>query len=179
VSKTGLPTHEELLALADRAQKGDRTAVPALRELFKDPATVDLLGGNLARQAQYKLIDKFSGKNLLFKETLTRKMDLMRAELAGPTPTPLERLLVDRVVACWLHLHHLEVIYSANESMTLVLGAYYQRCLSAAQKRYLAAIKALATVRRLAVPALQVNIARRQVNVTGVCPAAAGKEDAP
>jgi hypothetical protein len=40
---------------------------------------------------------------------------------------------------------------------------------SAAQKRYLAAIKALAVVRTLAVPVFQVNIARKQVNVAGPC----------
>src|SRR5262249_20241471 len=143
---------DELLALTDRAQKGDKTTLPALRELLKDPATVDVLGGNLARQAQLMLIDKFSGKNLLFKESLTRKLGLLRAELAGAAPTPLEGLLVDRVVTCWLHLHHLEFIYAGKESMSLELGAYYQRSLSAAQKRYLSAIRTLALVRKLAVP---------------------------
>jgi len=41
----------------------------------------------------------------------------------------------------WLHLHHLEAIYSGKESMSLDLGSYYQRCITSAQKRYLAAIK--------------------------------------
>src|SRR5262249_6673514 len=139
--------------------------LPVLREVLKDPAAVDRLGGDLARQAQLTLIDKFSGKNQLWRETLTRKLDLLRAELAGAAPTPAERLLVDRIVACWLHLHHLEILYAGKESMTLELGTYYQRCLSAAQKRYLAAIKTLALVRKLAVPVLQVNIAKKQVNV--------------
>jgi hypothetical protein len=175
VTKTDLPTHEELLALTDRAQRGDRSTLPALRELLKNPAAVDVLGGDLARQAQLTLIDKFSGKNLLFKESLTRKLELLRDELGGAPPTPLERLLVDRVVACWLHLHHLEIGYSAKEGMSLDLGAYYQRCLSSAQKRYLSAIKTLALVRKLAVPVLQVNIARKQVNVAGACPVAGGE----
>jgi hypothetical protein len=48
--------------------------------------------------------------------------------------------------------------------------AHYQRSLSAAQKRYLAAIKALAVVRKHVVPVLQVNIARKQVNVARACP---------
>ena len=158
---------DELLALARRAEGGDRTALPALRELLNDAQAVDLLGGDLARHAQLTLISKFSGKNLLFKESLTRKLDLLRAELAGPAPTPLERLLAERVVACWLHLHHLEMVYAQKDSMSLDLGAYYQRGLSAAQTRYLAAIKTLALVRKLAVPVLQVNIARKQVNVAG------------
>jgi hypothetical protein len=48
-----------------------------------------------------------------------------------------------------------------------------------AHRRYLSAIKALALVRRLAVPVLQVNIARKQVNVAGACPAAQGEGDTP
>jgi hypothetical protein len=170
---------EDLMGLTDRAQKGDRTTLPALRELLKHPEAVDLLGGDLARQAQLTLIDKFSGKNLLLKESLTRKLELLRAELAGPSPTPVERLLVERIVTCWLHLHHLEMIYAGKDSLSLELGTYYQRSLDRAQKRYLAAIKALALVRKLAVPVLQVNIARKQVNVAGACPAVESERNTP
>jgi hypothetical protein len=46
-----------------------------------------------------------------------------------------------------------------------------------AHKRYLSAIKTLATVRKLALPVLQVNIAKKQVNVAGSClPADGAKE---
>jgi hypothetical protein len=165
--QAGPKKNDDLQALADRAQRGDETAMPALRELLRQPANVDGLGGDLAKQAQLTLINKFSGQNLLFKESLTRKLELLRDELAGLNPTPLERLLVERIVACWLHLHHLEIIYANKESMNLELGTYYQRSISSAQKRYLAAIRTLALVRKLAVPVLQVNIAKRQVNMAG------------
>jgi len=36
-----------------------------------------------------------------------------------------------------------------------------------AQRRYLAAIKALAMVRRLGIPAVQINVADQQINVMG------------
>ena len=177
--QTGSKKHDELLALTNRAQKGDKTALPALRELLKEPAYVDALGGNLAKQAQFTLINKFSGQNLLYKESLTRKLDLLRNELAGNSPTPLELLLVERIISCWLHLHHLEVIYAGKESMSLELGSYYQRSISSAQKRYLAAIKTLALVRKMAVPVLQVNIARKQVNVAGASVAADSERETP
>ena len=164
--------YDEVAALAARAQNGDETALPGLREVLDDPEAVGAMG-DLARLAQRALVRKLSGKKLLFREAVARKMELMRAELLGESPAPLERLLVDRVVACWLHLHHLELLHAGQESMSLELGAYYQRCLSSAQRRYLAAVKALALVRKLALPALQVNIARRQVNVAGACPVAA------
>jgi len=125
------------------------------------------------------LVAKFCGKDLLVKEGLTRKLEALRAELSGANPTPLGRLLVERVVACWLHLHHLELIYAGKDSLPLPLGTYYQRCLSAAQKRYLASIKTVALVRKLAVPVLQVNIARKQVNVAGSCVANEGERPAP
>jgi hypothetical protein len=51
--------------------------------------------------------------------------------------------------------------------MSLELGSYYQRSISAAHKRYLSAIQTLATVRKLVLPVFQVNIARKQVNVAG------------
>jgi hypothetical protein len=159
---------KELQKLVERAQRGDEAALPSVRELLKLPAAVDAFGGDLAREAQRILIGKFSDKNLLLRESVQRKLELLRAELAGASPTPLERLLVERVVACWLHLHHLEVIYAGKESMSLELGAYYQRSLSAAQKRYLSAIRTLALVRKLALPVVQVNIARKQVNVASV-----------
>jgi len=148
-----------------RAQQGDKSALPALREVLNDPVMINYFGGNLAYEAQMTLIDKFSGKNLLSRETLTRKLELLRDELSGASPSALERLLVERIVTCWLHLHHMETNYVHRDNMSLELAAYFQRSLSAAQKRYLAAIKMLAVVRKLAVPVLQVNIARKQVNV--------------
>jgi len=48
-----------------------------------------------------------------------------------------------------------------------------------AHRRYLSALKTLALVRKLAVPVLQVNIARKQVNVAGVCPIAEGEGATP
>jgi hypothetical protein len=47
-----------------------------------------------------------------------------------------------------------------------------------AHRRYLTAIKTLATVRKLALPVLQVNIAKKQVNVAGPCLPADGAKEA-
>jgi hypothetical protein len=157
---------KELQKLIERAQRGDAKTLPALRELLKEPHMVEACG-NLAAHAEAALIRKFAGKDLAVSEGLRRKLGSLRAELAGPTPTPLERLLVGRVVACWLHLYYLEAVYAGKDGMSLELAQHYQRCIDRAHKRYLSAIKTLAVVRKLAVPVLQVNIARKQVNVAG------------
>ena len=162
---TGLEQVQEFLR---RAHEGDEATLPVLKEMLKVPAIVEHCG-NLAAHVEDTLIRKLAGQDLAVREGLRRKLESLRAELGGLTATPLERLLVERIVACWLHLHHLEANYAGKDSMPLELATYYQRSLSAAHKRYLSAIKTLAVVRKLAVPVLQVNIARRQVNVAGPC----------
>jgi hypothetical protein len=99
-------TIEDLEALVRRAEAGDESAVPALRRLLLAPRGVDVLGGDLAANAGRVLINKHAGQNVLAREALTQKLDRLRAELGAETP--IERLLVDRIVTCWLHLHHLE-----------------------------------------------------------------------
>jgi len=164
--------------VTERARQGDQTALPSLRLLLQDPAAVDYLGGDLAREAQRMLIDRYSGTDLLLKEALSRKLELLRAELSGPNPTPLERLLIERVVACWLQVQDADVRFAQAKNLSLEWGDYYQRRMDRAHKRYLSAIKTLATVRKLALPVLQVNIAKKQVNVAGPCLPADGTKEA-
>jgi hypothetical protein len=164
-------TNKEFLEVLKRAEKGDASTLPVLRILLQSSDEVERLGGNLARQAEQSLIAAAAGKNLSFKLALIRKLELMRAELEGSDPTPVERLLVERIVACWLQVQDADVRYAQAKGLGMEWGTYYQRRMDRAHKRYLSAIKALAVVRKLAVPVLQVNIARKQINVAGACPA--------
>jgi hypothetical protein len=159
--------HSDTVALLRRAEQGDASALPAVRELLQNPEAVELLGGDLARQVEYSLIDNAAGKNLAFKEALRRKLELLRAELAGPSPSPLEQLLADRAATCWLWLHDLEIRLAQAKDLTIPQAEYRQRAVDRAHKRYLAALKTLALVRKLALPVLQINVARRQTNIAG------------
>jgi hypothetical protein len=70
------------------------------------------------------------------------------------------------VVACWLQVQNADILLAQHEpNLTLAQVEYHQSRCDRAHKRYLSAIKTLATVRKLALPVLQVNIAERQVNV--------------
>jgi hypothetical protein len=170
LAEATVPTDPKALRqLLDRAQKGDEKTLPVLQEVLKRPEIAEVFG-NLAAHAQNKLVEKYAGKNLGIQEGLRNKLASMRAELSGPSPSPLERLLAERIAACWLQLYHLETIYAGKDSMSLELGNYYQKSIDRAHRRYLSAIKTLATVRKLALPVLQVNIAKKQVNVAGPSP---------
>jgi hypothetical protein len=164
---------EEFHQLIDRAQRGDNSTLPAIRRLLANPTFVDEFG-DLARQAELSLVKATAGDNLAFREGLLRKLELLRQELLGDKSTPLERLLVERIVACWLQVQEADARYAQAQDRSFECGTYNQRRMDRAHKRYLSAIKTLATVRKLAVPVLQVNIGRKQVNVAnlaGTCPA--------
>jgi hypothetical protein len=168
--------YDQLVALVKRSEQGDETTLPALRELLKEPNFRETCS-NVARHAQNSLVNKYAGKNLPVREGLEQKMQSLQAELAGAHPSPLERLLAERIAICWLHLYTLEARYAGKDSLSVEHGNYYQENINRAHRRYLSAIKTLATVRKLAVPVVQVNIAKKQVNVAGPCLSAdSGKE---
>lgn len=157
-------TFQELL---ERARKGDILTLPILQRMLQEPDVVEELG-NLALQAEISFVSAAAGTNLAFREGLTRKLELLRADLAGPNPTPIERLLVERVVACWLQVQDADIRYAQAKDLSVKWYEYYQRRMNHSHKRYLSALKTLALVRKLAVPVLQVNIAKKQINVAGI-----------
>jgi hypothetical protein len=57
-----VPTDRATLEkLLDRAQKGDTSTLPAVREMLRNPAVVDSFGGNLVQQAELSLINAAAG----------------------------------------------------------------------------------------------------------------------
>ena len=155
-------------ALLPPANSGDRRAVDQLRAVLDaHPGLWDEVG-NLAREAELALVRAAVGENPVTKEAITRKLGALREEVAGPAPTPLEKLLADRVAVGWLGLAVAEGTYHQaleGRGLDRADDEFHQRRVERAQRRYLAAVKALAQVRRLGVPALQVNIGEKQVNV--------------
>src|SRR5436305_237315 len=84
----------------------------------------------------------------------------LAAALAGPARAPLERLLAERVALCWLRLHHAEMWAARDEArgVAVRLAEFHDKHLTHAHRRFLSAVKTLATVRRLALPVLVAQI---------------------
>ena len=159
----------DLAALVRRCEEGDNTALSEARELFdRSPQLWDEVG-DLAVQAERALVESVSGKNELLKDALYRKLEMLRVELSGPSPSVLERLLVERVMACWLQVYSADVLYAQNlGKLTPSQSEFFQRRQDRAHRRFLSAIRSLAQVRRLLFPAVQVNIGAQQVNAMQV-----------
>ena len=165
--------YNEMMSLIRRAENGDESAMKELRAVYDEVPVLWEQTGDMAAQALRSIARRIGGKNLVVQESIQRKCKTLRADLAGANPTPLESLLADRIVVCWLALQQAELSYSSADSLTLDQAAFTQKRISAAHNRYLTAIRTLAQVRRLAVPVVQVNVAQagaRQLNVAAPGP---------
>ena len=142
---------EALTRLLQRAEQGDRDVLPELRQALDGDPNLWRDYGDLALQAEAALIKLAAGTNLLLAESLQRKLHAMKNELAIESASPLERLLVERVTATWLQLSYFDALMTqptGSEARTRML----LRQQDAANRRYLAAVKTLATVRKLLKP---------------------------
>jgi hypothetical protein len=93
---------------------------------------------------------------------------MLKAQVTGLSPTPLEQLLIERIVVCWLQVQQAELRAADRlDKNGWVLSNAEENRLDKVNRRFLAAVKNLAQVRKLLRPgaAVQVNIAQQQVNV--------------
>lgn len=95
-----------------------------------------------------------------------RVRKLMR-DLVGPTPSEIERQLAGRAAICWLQVVYWDTEIIRPGERSFKLGEYQADCHDIANRRYLKALKTLAEVQRLRLPAVQVNIGEKQINVAG------------
>src|SRR5262245_34372122 len=147
------PYTEELRRLLERAQKGDTGVLPQLRELLENRPALWQRLGDLTGHVEEALLDLAAGTSLLGKEAVRRRLDALRAELSVPAPTPVEKLLIDRVVVTWARCHLADLDELQKARCGSPPGTDAQRRAAGAQARYLAALKQLAVVRKLLKPA--------------------------
>jgi len=159
---------QELAALLGRAEKGDRSALPALREALDANPAVWQRYGDLGEQALASLALLAAGPNLLLAESLGRKLAALKEELGGGSPSPLVRLLAARVTATWLQTAYYDGLLAQSAGAGEARLKLLQRQQDAAHRRHLAAVKTLATVTRLLRPPLSpVDVAARMGGAGG------------
>jgi hypothetical protein len=151
------------VTLAERAEY--RKMLELYPELSKDH-------GELHKMYNLFALEVFQGQPII-EESVKHRLVVMRADLAGPTPSALELLLVDVVLSAYQDYWQFAMIAKQKtaKSFTLEDMEKWERVLSSKETRYLRAIAALARVRRLLnLSAPQVNInmpGGQQVNVNG------------
>jgi len=160
--------------LVEKATAGDDQALAELKTFdeglpAKYVARLIDRRADSGKHAERLLIGLFTRENLIAAEALSQGADALRAEIAGADTSPLERLLGDRIVACWLHVNEVQTmcVVCETEKFGGRAESGLQIRLSYAHRRFLQACKALAQVRKLLKPNIQVNIGEKQINMMG------------
>ena len=163
-----LQAAKELKALMVRAHDGDEGALPKLREILREAPSLAHKLMDPAKISERSAVALYASKDdLLAQEAIPVVLKQMRLELEGENPTPLERMLVERVVATWLQVQCYETLYAQNiKEMTMTQGEHHQRRIGRAHRRHLSAVRTLAQIRKMG-PAVPINIAEKQINTAG------------
>ena len=162
------PPREELTTLLRQAQAGDHRVLPALKTHMDAHPEYWVQQGNLSREIRDLLITQLSVDDMARQEAITRWCAAQEQALAGPTPSPLEAMLVSDILTCWLDLDRWRLTSVAlDKAPTRGDQQAVQQRVDAAQQRFLKAVKTLAQIRKLGVPVVQINVAAQQTNVAG------------
>ena len=167
---------EDLRALLERSRGGDRGVLPALRQALDHHPEIWRRYGDLAGHAEQAWIDVAAGPDLLLKESLARRLAELKAGLAGPAPTPLERLLAERAGIVWLQLAYADAAAAQARDVSIKQALFALKRQESAHRRFLTALGALAAVRRLLPPAAEVSAPPRPYGAAGEVGAPAERE---
>ena len=140
---------EEIGRLLERAQAGDASVLPQLRRFLDERPEVWRKLGDLAAHAREALLALAGGDSLVARESMARRLDELEGELAGPAPTPLERVLAQRVALTWAQTHLADLDALQNDRGATPLAAHALKRQESAARRFAQAVRSLATVRRL------------------------------
>jgi len=161
-----VPYTEAMRVLLQRGQQGDASVLTQLRELLDERPALWKRLGDLTGHVEEALLDMAAGKSLLARESIRRRMEALRAELSVPPPTPVEKLLIDRIVIGWVQCSLTDLDDLQKTRTGTPQGFHAQRRLNGIQARFFAGLKQLVVVRKLLKPTLKLESLRFPVEET-------------
>jgi hypothetical protein len=153
-----LPPRTEFDALVALAEEGDSDALRRLRLLLRTHPSIWEGVTDFPKQAEDSLINLIANDCPFLSESLRCRLARLRMDLTDIGDGPIERLLVERVVLSWLDLNFTQITVIESRERRTDNRTWGQR-VDRAQRRYLAAIKALARVRQKC-PTCRSNLSR-------------------
>ena len=174
VNAEGAARYKQLSELVKNThkEKPKPEDLAALRRFFDGDPELWQATGNLAKRTLEHLCRTYYQQSAYVQECVLRRVEQMRKDMGYAEASPLESLLIEQILVCYVNVYVLEMNSAGKlcESHSTETGLYWDRRLTGAQRRFRCACETLARVRKLSrnTPALQFNIASaggQQVNV--------------
>ena len=119
-----------------RADRGDAGALAEVRRVYDAVPELWREAGDLAKQAELAWLKTTLGAQRTAREATERMAAELRRQIAGEDPPPLERLLAERAVVCWLQLNYVGSILAqrlGGDGLTRGQISMYQEWLDRAE----------------------------------------------
>jgi hypothetical protein len=160
----------ELVTRAYKSKKPAKTDLNEIRKLLIDhPEFCKAIFGAVEVVQTEIIKAMIGGEQEVPTVALEEYILSVRDEMGYHGAPIMEKLLIENIVTCWLRMQHYEqqLTFRMKGSYTLTILEFWERRLSVSQRRYLAACESLAKIRKMAIPAVQLNIGDKQINVAG------------
>lgn len=135
--------------MVEEAKTGNADVLPELRRTLDQYPEVWRHYGDLAKNTEAKWLTLLTGQNACVRDSIQRTTDELRESLLDDGDSPLERLLVDRIVVSRLMVTFFEASLALAVTAPEARSRYLQQQLDRAQRRFESAIKSLAETRKL------------------------------
>lgn len=143
---------QRLQELSQRVKAGDDSAMAEIRQILDGNHALWRELGDIQTTTEATLIEFVEG-TAASKESVRRSVAAMKQSLLGAKPTPLEKMAVGRVVACWLFANFVDrwcgwSIKQGGRASDLA------KLLEASEKRHAIALKSFKLVQAIRSPAV-------------------------
>ncbi len=142
----------DVVHLLQRGHAGDLAALPEIRRVFDENPELAAALGDLAAHAEEAVLGLIAGASVTGREAARHHLGSLRDELLAEASSPLERLLIRRIVLCegWVGQAELDLAgrLAASDGPSPACREAARR-LDAAHRRLCAASKALGWARKL------------------------------
>lgn len=158
----------EIVARAYKAEKPKEEDLQKIREFLKDYPPMCKAVFALVESTQSLIIRNLMGVEVA-EIAMEEYLVTIRDDMGYHEAPIMEKLLIENIVITWLCVQYCEsqLALMIGKDRSIKVLEFWERRLSMAQRRYLAACETLAKVRKMKIPAVQVNIGDKQVNVAG------------
>jgi hypothetical protein len=146
---------DRLRSQVDRADP--RAAEKLVRLLRRHPRLIGRLADDLPRIVEHSFSTAVSGEVASIREAIKAQLDVWREKLSDDSESPLEQLLVGRLVTAWLVVYAFDQRAAAHHLASPDEPPRSAAAQGHAHRRLLASAKALAAVRKSAA-SLQIDL---------------------
>jgi hypothetical protein len=138
-----------------RAESGDATALPALRNALAEHPEYFENAGNLSLMSQRVWFQLLTQNDLFLRETIEQELAKLRQDLEGDNPTPIEKLLVGQVVSCFFQLRITDMHFASSLDQPESIRKELLKRQEYAQRRFTDSVAQLEKIQRRRVVAVK------------------------